>query len=217
MIERTKTRPRVSHVSSNGLHYSWDVGDVHFVNLGIVVGSVKGISRRRRYAPRQSLEFLVKDLEEKVGDSGRPVIITHHVDIARYTTPVPDDAPFSDKEWDPADLGGFHAALCGYNVAGIFYGHTHARNVWRWDGISAKPAGARLNDEAMNALERRSLNVFNVDNSAHFQGMQQAFFYVECSPDGLAVREYATNDAWETGAWSPLVWSRAGVAAGWWP
>lgn len=113
IIERNKTRPGVTHVSSNGLHYSWDVGDVHFVNLGIVVGSVPGIARRRRYAPMESLDFLVKDLKEKVGASGRPVIITHHIDIARYTVPVPDDAPFSDKEWDPADVGGFHAALEG--------------------------------------------------------------------------------------------------------
>ena len=36
------------------------------------------------------------------------------------TEPVPDDAPFADKEWDPADVGGFHAALEGYEVAAIF-------------------------------------------------------------------------------------------------
>jgi hypothetical protein len=66
IIERTKTRPRVQHVSANGLHYSWDVGPVHFVNLGIVVGAVPGITRRRRYAPLESLDFLVKDLADHV-------------------------------------------------------------------------------------------------------------------------------------------------------
>jgi hypothetical protein len=64
----------------------------------------------------------------------------------------------------------------------------------------------------MNAVECRSFSVFNVDNSAHFHGAQQAFFYVEHSPDGLTVREYATNDAWKSGAWTPLVWRRAATA-----
>ncbi len=212
IIERNKTRPGVRHVSSNGLHYSWDVGDVHFVNLGIVVGSVPGIARRRRYAPMESLEFLVKDLKEKVGTSGRPVIITHHIDIARYTVPVPDDAPFSDKEWDPADVGGFHAALEGYNVPAVFYGHTHGRSVWRWDGKSAAPAKEKLTDAELETGDRRVYDVFNCDNSATPHGGQQAFFYVELSPEGLTVREYSTKDAWKTGFWSPLVWQRSGAA-----
>ena len=213
IIERNKTRPGVTHISSNGLHYSWDVGDVHFINLGIVVGSVPGIARRRRYAPRESLEFLVKDLEEKVGSSGRPVIITHHIDIPRYTVPVPTDAPFSDKEWDPADVGGFHAALKGYNVPGVFYGHTHGRSVWRWDGASAQPGREQLTDAELETGDRVVYDVFNCDNSATPHGGQQAFFYVELSSEGLTVREYSTKDAWKTGFWSPLVWRRAGVGA----
>lgn len=212
IIERNKARPGVTHVSSNGLHYSWDVGDVHFVNVGIVVGSVAGIARRRRYAPMGSLDFLVKDLKEKVGTSGRPVIITHHIDIARYTVPVPDDAPFSDKEWDPADVGGFHAALEGYHVPGIFYGHTHGRSVWRWDGKSATPGKEKITEAEIATGDRRVYDVFNCDNSATPHGGQQAFFYVELSPEELIVREYSTKDAWQTGFWSPLVWRRAGAA-----
>jgi len=211
IVARNKTRPLVDHVSPNGLHYSWDVGDVHFVNLGIVVGSVPGIARRRRYAPLESLDFLVTDLREKVGDSGRPVVITHHIDIARYTVPVPADAPFSDKEWDPADVGGFHEALRGFNVAAVFYGHTHGRNVWRWDGASCRPAGETLPEEAA-ADDARLVDVFNVDNSAHFAGPSQALFYVELGPDGLVVREYATKDGWQTGFWTPLVWKRPAAA-----
>lgn len=213
IIDRNKTRPGVTHFSPNGLHYSWDVGDVHFVNLGIVVGSVPGIARRRRYAPMESLEFLVTDLEKKVGSSGRPVIITHHIDIARYTVPVPADAPFSDKEWDPADVAGFHSALEGYNVACIFHGHTHGRSVWRWDGRSAQPAKEQLADADLEPGDRRVYDIFNCDNSSTPHGGQQAFFYVESSPAGLTVREYSTKDAWKSGFWSPLVWRRAGAGA----
>lgn len=211
IIERNKTRPRVDHISPNGLHYAWDVGDVRFVNLGIVVGSVPGIARRRRYAPLESLDFLVTDLRDKVGDSGRPVVITHHVDIARYTAPVPADAPFADKEWDPADVGGFFEALRGFNIAAVFYGHTHARNVWRWDGQACRPAGESLPEDAAGDGPRE-IDVFNVDNSSHFAGPAQALFYVEFGADGLLVREYATKDAWKTGFWSPLVWRRPAAA-----
>ena len=38
IIERNKTRPGLKNVSQNGLHYSWDWGSIHFINLGIVVG-----------------------------------------------------------------------------------------------------------------------------------------------------------------------------------
>ncbi len=41
-------------------------------------------------------------------------------------------------EWDPEDVSGFHAVLKGYNIAAILYGHTHVRNVFRWNG-SNKP------------------------------------------------------------------------------
>lgn len=36
----------------------------------------------------------------------------------------------------------------------------------------------------MNAEECRSFNVFNVDNSAHFHGAQQAFFTSNIHPTG---------------------------------
>jgi len=238
IVARNRSRPGVARISPDGLHYSWDSHGIHFVHLGIVVGSVPGIVRRRRYAPRGSLDFLVDDLRTEVGASGRPVVLVHHIDIARYTTPVPADAPFADKEWDPADVAGFHAALEGYDVAAIFHGHTHARSVWRWDGLAVRPGpagsgdgagrgeevrdgegrgGADGDDAASDAVAtadaagepRRVYDVFNCDNSSHFGGPSQAFFYVEIGPAGLVVREFATRDGWRTGEWTPLVWRRA--------
>ena len=82
-----------------------------------------------------SLEFLVADLKDKIGTSGRPVVLTHHVDLLRYAQPLPvEDKKAEGLEWDPADVKGFHDAIKGYAVAAIFYGHTHTRNVYRWDG-----------------------------------------------------------------------------------
>lgn len=192
IVARNKRRPGVKHVSANGLHYSWDWGDAHFVCLGIVVGEDKSVSRKRRYAPLDSLEFLVADLKKHVGESKRPVIITHHVDVARYTGPCDPDAPFDGKEWDPCDVHAFYEALKPYNVTAIFYGHTHVRNVFRWDGTGTKSA--------------EGLAVFNTDNVSHFKSDTQAFFYAELADGKLTVREYQTKDRWQTGFWTPQVW-----------
>lgn len=194
IIERNKSRPGVTNVSKNGLHYSWDWGPVHFVNLGIVVGQVEEVKRKRRYDPLGSLEFLVADLKEKVGSSGRPVVITHHVDVLRYALPLPvEDRKAEGMEWDPADVKGFYEALKGYNVAAILYGHTHARNVFRWDGSS----------KAAN----KGIPVFNVTKSSHFSSLVQGFFYIEIRGETVIAREYQTKDGWQSGSWTPQVWT----------
>jgi len=199
ITERNKTRPGVTNASKNGVHYSWDWGGVHCVNLGIVVGQVADVTRKRRYGPLGSLEFLVSDLKEKVGTSGKPVVITHHVDMLRYAQQLPvDDKKAEGMEWDPADVKGFHDSLKGYNIAAILYGHTHTRNVFRWDGSSK--------------MAKDGIPTFNVDNSSHFGSQQQAFFYFEIRADGLIVREYQTPDAWKTGSWTPQTWTTSFAA-----
>ncbi len=192
IIARNKERPGVSNVSKNGLHYSWDWGHVHFVNLGIVVGQGDGSTKRRRYDPLGSLDFLIADLKAKVADSGRPVVITHHVDMLRYSRPVEEKKAVS-MEWDPIDVKAFHDALKGYNIAAILYGHTHGRNVFHWDG-SAKAA-------------KVGIPVFNVTKSSHFSSKNQGLFYFEIRGDIVTAREYQTKDGWETGAWTPQTWT----------
>jgi hypothetical protein len=71
----------------------------------------------------------------------------------------------------------------GYNVAAVLYGHTHGRKVYRWDGT--------------NKAAKDGIPTFNVDNSSHFGGKQQAFFYFELRADEVIVREYQTSDAWD--------------------
>jgi cytolysin (calcineurin-like family phosphatase) len=196
ITERNKTRPGVTNVSKSGLHYSWDWGNVHFINLGIVVGQVDDVKRKRKYGPHGSLEFLVSDLKDKVGTSGRPVVVTHHVDMMRYAQTLPvADKKAESMEWDPADVKAYYDALRGYNVAAILYGHTHMRNVFRWDG-SAKKAEA-------------GIPVFNVTKSSHYSSKQQGFFYVEISEKMVKVCEYLTKDGWQTGSWGPQTWTAA--------
>lgn len=187
IAERNKTRPGLVSVSKNGLHYAWDWGPVRFVNLGIVVGAVPGVTRKRRYNPLDSLAFLKTAL---VPD--RPIVLTHHVDVLRYS--LDPDRPGMNPEWDPADVRAYYDAIKGHNVVAIFYGHTHARNVFEWDGSAKKAA--------------KGVPVFNVDNGGHFGFKQQAFYYVHLTATELTVREVATPDRWETFDWTPETWTK---------
>jgi cytolysin (calcineurin-like family phosphatase) len=192
---RNRRRAGLANVSPNGLHYSWDWAGVHFVALGIVVGDAPEVSRKRRYSPLGSLPFLVRDLAENVGTSGRPVVIVHHIDVARYSQPVADEVAMKN-EWDYGDVQAYYAALKTYNVAAALCGHTHARNVFRWDGT-----------KDMRATQ--GIPFLNTDNAAHFGGPTQAFLHVEVTSTDLLVREFGTKDGWQTGAWTPQVWKFA--------
>lgn len=192
LAARQRERKNLKAISPNGLHYSWDWGGVHFAALGLIVGTDRSVDRRRRYAAMDSLAFLQEDLAANTAKD-QPLVLMHHVDMARYTVEKPD-ADFTKWEWDPADVKAFYNVIKDRRVA-IFYGHTHFRNVFRWDGSSTKAA--------------KGVAVFNVDNAAHFSGPAQAFFHVEVRGDGLTVREYATTDGWQTGAWTPQVWKVA--------
>ncbi|MDG2224096.1 MAG: metallophosphoesterase [Rubripirellula sp.] len=196
IIARNHKRTGLTGRSASGLHCSWDWGPVHLVNLGIVVGQVPEVTQRRRYAPMNSLDFLVADLKEHVGDSRRPVVITHHIDLARYSRECKADDPDNlNREWHPCDVRGFYNSIRDYNVVAILHGHTHVRNVLHWDGKSTR--------------SDQGISVFNVDNSAHFHGGKQAFFYFEISNGNILVRECSTNDGWESYQWTPQVWSRS--------
>ena len=190
---RNKKRPGLVNLSANGLHYSWDWGPVHFINLGIVVGAVPEVTRKRRYAPLDSLPFLKQDLAEHAKDRERPIVITHHVDMARYAAPLDALALPANPEWDSADVQGYFEAIRGHNVVAVLYGHTHARNIFRWDGTKSTKAAS-------------GVPVFNTDNAGHFNSLAQAFFYFEITAKELIAREFATTDAWKTGNWTPQVW-----------
>jgi hypothetical protein len=204
IVRRNKARPGLANTSPNGLHYSWDWGAVHFVNLGIVVGQAASGpgERRRRYDPRESLSFLVDDLKDRVTEDTKHVVITHHIDVARYSVPCDPAAPFDGKEWDPCDCRKYYDAIKGHPRVTVLYGHTHARNVFPWTGSppAKGPAAADLAGVGVRAI--------NTEECAHFKSDAHALFYLTISPAGaLTAREYATTDNWRTAAWTPRTWA----------
>ena len=190
--ERNKRRAGLAQLSDNGVHYSWDWGDVHFVALGIVVGDAPEITRKRRYAPLGSLPFLQQDLELNVGKSGRPVVLMHHVDVHRYSVEVPD-AKVVTNEWDYGDTHAFYKTIQPYRVIATMCGHTHVRNIVRWNGTN----NMRVTD---------GVPFLNTDNAGHFGSESQAFLHLEVDSKNLRVREFGTVDGWQTGSWTPQVW-----------
>ena len=189
---RNRRRPGLTNVSPNGLHYSWDWGGVHFVALGIVAGDAPAVKRPRRYAPLGSLPFLADDLAQHVGQSGRPVVIVHHVDVARYSKPVADEVVVK-QEWDYGDVHAFYEMLKPYRTVATLYGHTHVRNIFRWDGTPERKVAGGIAS-------------INTDNAAHYHDAQQAFLHLEIDERELRVREFSTKDAWLTGFWTPQIW-----------
>jgi hypothetical protein len=189
---RHRSRSGLKGISKNGLHYSWNWGGAHFVALGLIVGATASEPRKRRYAAMDSLAFLQEDLASNTSKD-QPLVVLHHVDVARYTAEK-EGVDYGKWEWDPADVQAFYEALRGRRAV-TFHGHTHKRDIQRWDGKTAKAESG--------------IGVFNVDNGAHFGSPSQALFYVELRGDGLVIREYATRDRWATGEWTPQVWRAA--------
>lgn len=112
---RTTRRTGLTAVSENGKFYSWDWDGVHFVSLGIYPGNeyINPTEDPVWHSPQHSLDFLIKDLKENVGTSGRPVITMHHYDVNEST-----------RWWTERDHLNYARALKPYNVVLVIYGHT---------------------------------------------------------------------------------------------
>lgn len=104
----------ISSVSENGLHYSWDWDDVHFVQLNLYPADQqrKGVHYSPVWHdPQGSLSFLKKDLTDKVGKTGRPVVLMSH-------------CGFDTDWWVKEDWKELYDAVKDYNVILYLYGHT---------------------------------------------------------------------------------------------
>ena len=203
IIARNKNRPGIRNRSVNGLHYSWDWGPLHCINLGIFVGAGEQRRKDHHYAPRASLEFLTKDLRNCVGESKRPIIISFHLH---------PNCP--EYDWPKEDLVAFWEAIAPYNVIALFHGHTHG----------SPPSRMRWNGHRFATDLADGVDFFNPDDIGAAKtdrknpnigvGLRHGFLYVELvdnagiNDDRLIVRSYATRDNWESHGWHST-WTRA--------
>ena len=100
-------------------------------------------------------------------------------------------------EWHPQDVKSFHETVAPFHVIANFFGHTHRRDIFGWNGTSQR-----------QPFNHADIDAFNGDNSSHFNGGKQAFLYVELSKTHLVVREVVTKDAWVSHQWADQVWAK---------
>jgi cytolysin (calcineurin-like family phosphatase) len=223
IADRNSRRIGLTNRVEDGLHYSWDWGNIHFVALGIIVGPNADDLPISRYESFKSLDFLVSDLEQHVGDSDRPVIVLHHIDLMRYARPCDtanrggnrdiccngmastawcnrgcEGAPgISRDEWSHCDIAAYGRAIERYNIAAIFHGHLHARRTEHWNP-NQQTSG-------------RPIAVFGAKNSAA-GGTDRTIFYCRVENDQLIVREYRSRGerGWHPDqsvtSWTPESW-----------
>jgi cytolysin (calcineurin-like family phosphatase) len=102
-------------LSTNGLHYSWDWDDVHFVQLGIYPADQQNPLLKRYdpkwHDPQGALTFLKEDLARQVGTSGHPVVLVSH-------------CGFDTDWWLAEDWKAAYEVVKPYNVILYAYGHT---------------------------------------------------------------------------------------------
>ncbi len=112
--------------NGEGLNYSWDWEGVHFVTVGFYPGNANESRTHpsKGYDPQRSLDFLIQDLQTRVGDSGRPVVILQHANLPTER----------DEWWTAEQRAAYHDAIKGYNVVAIVDGH-EAGGLGKWQGI----------------------------------------------------------------------------------
>lgn len=114
----------IDNVSSNGYHYSWDWEGVHFVNLNLFGGNVwqgEADAYGWEHHPQAARDFLIRDLQEHVGTSGRPVVYIQHF------------RPIDENWWTYSAADKLQKVLQEYNVVAMLVGHQGGgvKNVWR--------------------------------------------------------------------------------------
>lgn len=151
VVARNTNRIGLLNTSTgNGGHYSWDWGNVHFVNTNLFAGDepsqIDETSITRD--PRMSLSFLRDDLRLHVGDSNRPVIIMQHYGF--------DQFGYEERWWTDAHKDDFLQVIRPYNVVLLLHGHTHATYRYEWEGYDALNVGSPYYES------------YNFDGQGHF-------------------------------------------------
>ena len=143
IIGRNNARVGMVNKSANGLHYSWDWEDVHFVCLNEYAG-LEGAQRypgnpahnrkKEDYGnpAEQSLQFLAEDLSAHVGMSDRPVILAQHYGFDDFAF-----HPWGEKAswWTEEHALRLWEVIEGYNVIAILSGHDGSEAAVPWHGI----------------------------------------------------------------------------------
>lgn len=141
--------------------YSWDWGDVHFIQLHRFGGDLhKGAV--------SALPWLKADLLQRAGN-GRPVVLFQHYGWDHFSLErwdgqgmVFDDAGQGAAHWwTPDERRALLDTLAGYNVLALFHGHEHPTPmIYEAEGLSlVKPKAAFMGGFAVARINRDRFEV----------------------------------------------------------
>ncbi|HEV3198895.1 MAG TPA: hypothetical protein VGZ73_13345 [Bryobacteraceae bacterium] len=130
-------------VDSVSHSYSWDWNQLHIIQLNVWAGFESPAG-----PVKSGLPWLAQDLANRVGNSGRPVLIIQHAGCDslsigtntnngatdRTPTTCGDADGAKNGLWTAANRQTFFNVIRHYNVIGLFTGHTHAAEIHRaWE------------------------------------------------------------------------------------
>jgi len=183
---RSRSRNTKINLHSEGSVYSWDWQGVHFVQLGNFGGNRNhDAGWASSVEPYSSLNFLRDDLAQRVGPSGKPVVLVMHY---TFDSDIGDTAAWSHQQ--AADMWN---ALEGYNVVAIFSGHIHYGQGSGWYRTTQRPAGATKGPESLpNIVAGGALNGIYVKASVRDNQMAIERYFVDDNNNNVLING-ATN------------------------
>lgn len=126
VFEYLKSRKRQEKINTEApnINYSWDWKGIHFVQLNLFPGN-EPVKHKPVQHPFGALDFLKKDLKQRVGDSGKPVVLIHHYGIDKFSRG--EKKPFIPNAvwWYKKQQKAYWEVIDTYNVVCIFSGHAH--------------------------------------------------------------------------------------------
>lgn len=137
-------------VERQGINYSWNWDDVHFVQLNLYPGNAPNYVHdggTGNLDPQNSLSFLENDLEKHVGASGRPVVLVHHYGFDDFSTQLNNPNRSEENWWTEEERNAYWDMINSYNIAAIITGHYHnpgsGRGSSSWQPNFSKPLGKK--------------------------------------------------------------------------
>jgi len=163
ILDRHRVRPGLVARSANGVHRSWEWEGIRFIDLNISVGTTT-----RPYDPQNSLGFLQEELA-RLKDPRQPLILLQHFGFdKRHGLPW----------WPEAWRTKYYETIRDCNVVGIFHGHDHETDIFRWKDIDIYDAPHVRNADAAD------------------KPIRHGFFVVQIEDGQLVVAERRIDDTW---------------------
>jgi cytolysin (calcineurin-like family phosphatase) len=129
----------VGSIDDGSRNYSWDWNGVHFLQLNKWAGDTQLGSGANGTTHDAGLAWLVNDLANNVGNSGRPVVIFQHFGLDPFSTGEPPNT--NDPWWTAGQRLQFWNLIRTYNVIGMFTGHIHSTGIYDFtedDGLPSR-------------------------------------------------------------------------------